>query len=72
MTNARRAWELNSITAWKPIDVVLDEGATLCTLRVEVMDRTKADPPEHKVKLTSVMLTAEKGFIMPCGGGECV
>ena len=24
-----------------------------------------------QVKLTSLMISGEKGFIMPCGGGEC-
>lgn len=66
-----RAWELNSITAWKAIDVTIEEDSKLCTLNVLVLNQTKAEPPEYKVKLTSVMVTAEKGFIMPCGGSDC-
>ena len=53
------------------MDVVIEEGSELCTLSVTVLEQTKSEPAEHKVKLTSVMITAEGGFIMPCGGADC-
>ena len=37
------------MTAWKPVDVTIPEGSLQCTLRVTILEKTKSEPPEHKV-----------------------
>ena len=51
------------MTIWKTMDIVAVEGSKVCTLSVTTLDRTKSNPPEHKVKLTSIMISGETGFI---------
>lgn len=51
------------MTIWKTMDVVASPGSQSCSVSVRVLDRTKSNPPEHKVKLTSIMISGETGFI---------
>ena len=51
------------MTIWKTIDVQAAEGSHSCTLSVTSLNRTKSNPPEYKVKLTSLMISGETGFI---------
>ena len=53
-----------SVTLWRVVEATLHEGAKKCTLRVTVQDWSKSNPPEHKVKLNSLMISGEKDFIM--------
>ena len=54
-----------SISGWRVVEAVAMPDATTCRLNVTILPQTYAEPPQHKVKLTSVMLTEEMGFIMP-------
>ena len=54
-----------SITSWRTLEVKLPEGSGTCTVQVTISDKSKSDPPGHKVKLSAVMTTEEKDFILP-------
>lgn len=54
-----------SITGWRILEVQRDGNADVCTVRVSIIERTSSDPPEHKVKVTAVMISEEAEFLMP-------
>lgn len=54
-----------SITGWRIVEAQRDESADVCTVRVSILERTASDPPEHKVKVTAVMISEEAEFQMP-------
>lgn len=56
---------LISISGWRVTDVEVEPDSGTCVLRVSILNRTYAHPPEHKVKVTSLMITEEPGFTMP-------
>ena len=53
-----------SITSWRILTPTLDPGASHCTAKITVLNRSMHTPPEYKVKLNSIMVTEEKGFTM--------
>jgi len=54
-----------SITSWRTLEVNLAEGSEVCKIQVTIANKTKSSPAEHKVKLSSVMTTEERDFILP-------
>ena len=49
------------MTYWKPMNVTLAPGSMECNLAVTNSAKTKSN--EHKLKVTSVMISGELGFV---------
>lgn len=53
-----------SVTLWRVVKVTAPENSKVCTLRITIKDWFKSKPPEHEVKVNSVMISGEHDFIM--------
>lgn len=54
-----------SITSWRTVRAKISHGSQTCIVGVTISDKTRSKPPEHKVKLSAIMTTEEKDFILP-------
>ena len=50
-----------SMTYWKAMHVTLNEGSQECVMSIVNIDKTKSK--EHKLKLTSIMVSGELAFV---------
>lgn len=49
------------MTYWKPLNVTLAPGSQECNVAVTNIAKTKSN--EHKLKITSLMISGELGFV---------
>lgn len=54
-----------SVTSWRTVQATLTENSTACRVQVTIVEKSKSSPPEHKIKVSSVMTTEERDFILP-------